>query len=193
MPGQINRFQDLTVVRANESSEGWIVTASYRSGLFGPDSPSLRQVLKDYTLRIGDPAEQTFFASQKIDLEKLHYVHVFAGESCLWIIPYEAAQGDAVVFDLNKTRIAARVPNLSCRQFSLGGVTPEGTLIIQAVRRALGAIGRKADDKISLCSRCLAKTIRSDSRAVPSQPANSVAAVVPQGTPQSRDTGTARP
>jgi hypothetical protein len=135
MTGQINHFQELTVVRENESAEGWIINSGYRSGLFGPDKARFWQLIKDGTLRLGEPATRTFFASRKIDLEKPENLHVFAGETYLWIVPYDAAQGDAIVFDLNNASITARIPNLFCREFSLGRVTPEGALITQDLSR----------------------------------------------------------
>ncbi|TAD77816.1 MAG: hypothetical protein EAY70_07885 [Sphingomonadales bacterium] len=135
MPGQIHRFNDLAVIRASEDSEGWIVNAGYRTGLFGPEKAHFWQLLQDGILRFGDPATRTFFASHRIGLQKPDQLHVFAGESCLWIVPHDAAQGDAVVFDLNSASITARIPNISCRPYSLGRVTPEGALIVQGVRR----------------------------------------------------------
>lgn len=135
MPGQIHRFSDQTVIRASEDAEGWIINAGYRTGLFGPEKARFWQLLKDGTLRLGDPATRSFFASHRIGLQKPEQLHVFAGESCLWIVPHDAAQGDAVVFDLNSATIIARIPNLSCRQYSLGRVNPEGALIIQGSRR----------------------------------------------------------
>lgn len=135
MAGQIHRFSDQTVVRANEDAEGWIINAGYRTGLFGPEKARFWQLLNDGTLRLGDPARRTFFATQSIGLGKAEKLHVFAGESCLWIVPYDAAQGDAVVFDLISASMTARIANLSCRQFCLGRVTPEGALMVQQLRR----------------------------------------------------------
>ncbi len=135
MPGQIHHFSDQTVIRASEDTEGWIINAGYRTGLFGPEKARFWQLLKDGTFRLGDPATRTFFASLRIGLGKPEQLHVFAGESCVWIVPYDAAQGDAVVFDLNSASIIARIPKLSCRQYSLGRVNPEGALIIQGSRR----------------------------------------------------------
>ncbi len=135
MPGQIHHFGDQTVIRASEDAEGWIINAGYRTGLFGPDKARFWQLLKDGTLRLGDPATRTFLASHRIGLQKPDQLHVFAGESCLWIVPHDAAQGDAVVFDLNSASIAARIPNISCRPFSLGRVGPDGALIVQGFNR----------------------------------------------------------
>lgn len=133
--GQIHYFSDLAVVRASESTEGWIINRGYRSGLFGPDKSLFWQLMNDGTLRLGDAATRTFSASHEIGVEKPDDWNVISGDTCLWIVPHNETQGDAVIFDLNNARVVGRVPNLSCRQYSLGRVTPEGALIVQGGRR----------------------------------------------------------
>ncbi|MDG5487677.1 hypothetical protein NYR55_03430 [Sphingomonas sp. BGYR3] len=135
MPGQINRFSDLSVVRADGRAEGWIINAGARADLFGPDRSRFWQLLDDGTIRFGDPATRTFYASHKIDLGQSDKLQVFAGERCLWVVPHDATQGDAAVFDLPSASITARIPNLSCRRFALGRVNPDGALILEGFRR----------------------------------------------------------
>lgn len=135
MPGQINNFGDLAVVRASADAEGWIINSGHRSGLFGPDRAFFWQWLKDGTLRLGDPTTRTFSFSQKIGLEKPENVNVFAGKDCLWIVPEDAAQGAAVCFDLPTASIRARVPDVRHRQYKLGRVASDGGLIVQGTRR----------------------------------------------------------
>ena len=135
MPGQIHHFKDLAVVRTNDDAEGWIINAGYRTGLFGPGQSRFWQLLDDGTLRLGDPATRTFIANVSIYAGKVEKLHVFAGDTFLWIVPYDAAQGDAVVFDLASASIIARIPNLFCRQYSLGRVTPDGALIVESSAR----------------------------------------------------------
>jgi len=135
MPGQINQFGDLAVVRSSSDGEGWIINAGYRSGLFGHDKAFFWQWLKDGTLRLGDAAARNFSFSRKIELGEPENVGVFAGEDCLWIVPHNAAQGDAVCFDLPTASIRARVPNVCCRRHSLGRVMADGSLIVQGTRR----------------------------------------------------------
>lgn len=131
MPGQINFFRDLAVVRASADAQGWIVNAGFRMGMLGPERDRFWQLAGDGTFRFGDPARQTFYASIKIRLDELRNVSVFAGETHVWILPGKPEQGDAVCIDLASASIAARVANLSCNTAALGRVTGEGSLIVE--------------------------------------------------------------
>ena len=135
MPGQINYFRDLAVVRASDDAEGWILNSGFRIGLFGPERDRFWQLLGDGTFRFGDPATQSFYANIKIGLDEPHNVSVFSGETHVWIVPRKPEQGDAVCIDLASANIAARVANLSCYSVTLGRVTAEGSLIIQGSHR----------------------------------------------------------
>lgn len=131
MSGQINYFRDLAVVRASDDAEGWIVTSGFRRGVFGPALDRFWQVMGDGTVRFGDPATQSFYASIKICLEDPRNVSVFAGETHLWIVPAKPDQGDAVCIDLASASIAAHVANLSCNTAAQGRVTGDGNLIFE--------------------------------------------------------------
>jgi len=119
MPGQINQFGDLAVVRSSSDGEGWIINAGYRSGLFGHDNAFFWQWLKDGTLRLGDAAARNFSFSRKIELGEPENVGVFAGEDCLWIDPVTPGQSDQALLTMLycstdcRCRAGAPVQNLS--------------------------------------------------------------------------------
>lgn len=136
MPGQIHRFQELSVVRADAGEEeGWIIGGGRYEGLFGPAKSRLWQVMADGTVRFADLAARTFYAQLKIGINNPAEVSAYPGDNRLWIVPHDEAQGDAVAIDLEKAEITARVSGVRARKFGLGRVTQNGSLILQTIAR----------------------------------------------------------
>ncbi|MEM7667407.1 MAG: hypothetical protein AAF250_16275, partial [Pseudomonadota bacterium] len=135
MSGQRHRFQELSVVRADDDGEGWVVSGGRFEGLFGSDKTRLWQFMADGTLRFADLTARKFYDQLKIGLDAPEKASVYSGNNRLWIVPHDKAQGSAFAIDLESAEIAASISGVSARQFGLGRVTQNGSLVCQKIAR----------------------------------------------------------
>lgn len=135
MASELRQFQELTVVRANEHGQRWIISSGHRQGLFGPNNAHVWQLMPNGIFRLGDVAKQIFYASHKLEIDSPQDVSVFSDSKRVWFVPHRDGRAETIVFDLTENKIVARIEGLEAWKLALGRIAPDGCLILQGSKR----------------------------------------------------------